>query len=141
MYTYIDGVKTESIACASEQGICADFSGQSRNRQPNVGFLAIEIRTIGMMRRTSSRLSERLLNTIEDRIASGEYPPGVHLDEAELASDFGASRTPIREALIRLSSTGMIEKRPRKGWVVLAASPSRLIEMFEVMAELEAMCG
>jgi DNA-binding GntR family transcriptional regulator len=59
----------------------------------------------------------------------------------ELAAKFGVSRTPIREALIRLGSTGMIEKRPRKGWVVTEASPSHLIEMFEVAAELEAMCG
>ena len=93
------------------------------------------------MKRTGNRLSESFLNAIEDRIASGEYPPGVRLDEVELAAKFGVSRTPIREALIRLGSTGMIEKRPRKGWVVTEASPSHLIEMFEVAAELEAMCG
>jgi DNA-binding GntR family transcriptional regulator len=94
-----------------------------------------------IMGRPGNLLSERLLNAIEDRIASGEYPPGIHLDEVELAETFGASRTPIREALIRLGSTGMIEKRPRKGWVVMEASPNRLCEMFEFMAELEAMCG
>ncbi len=86
-------------------------------------------------------LSERLLDAIEERIATGEAPPGARLDEVELSLSFGVSRTPIREALIRLAAIGMIEKRPRKGWVVAEVSPSRLSEMFEVMAELEGMCG
>ena len=88
-----------------------------------------------------SRMSESLLDAIEDRIATGTYPPGTRLDEAELANDFGVSRTPTREALIQLAAAGMIEKRPRKGFVVTELSPNRLCEMFEVMAELEAMCG
>jgi DNA-binding GntR family transcriptional regulator len=93
------------------------------------------------MDQPSSRLSEQLLETIEERIVTGEYPPGARLDEVELAETFGVSRTPIREALIQLSAMRMIEKRPRKGWVVASVSPNRLCEMFEVMAEMEAMCG
>jgi DNA-binding GntR family transcriptional regulator len=88
-----------------------------------------------------SRLSEQLLEAIEERIVTGEYPPGARLDEVELAEAFGVSRTPIREALIRLSTIRMIEKMPRKGWAVAPASPRRLMEMFEFMAELEALCG
>jgi DNA-binding GntR family transcriptional regulator len=53
----------------------------------------------------------------------------------------GVSRTPIREALIRLGAIRMIEKTPRKGWTVAPVSPQRLCEMFELMAELEALCG
>jgi len=93
------------------------------------------------MTRPASRLSEQLLEAIEERIVTGEYPPRTRLDEVELAGAFGVSRTPIREALIQLSMTRMIEKRPRKGWVVTEVSPSRLCDMFEVMAELEATCG
>jgi len=89
----------------------------------------------------SNRLSDKLLETIEERIVTGEYPAGTRLDEVELAEGFSVSRTPIREALIQLSVMNMIEKRPRKGWVVTEVSPARLCEMFEVMAELEAMCG
>jgi DNA-binding GntR family transcriptional regulator len=87
------------------------------------------------------RLSEQLLEAIEERIVIGEYPPGARLDEVELAADFGVSRTPTREALICLATIGMIEKMPRKGWVVAPASPQRLCEMFEFMAELESLCG
>lgn len=93
------------------------------------------------MEQASSRLSDKLLETIEERIVTGEYPAGTRLDEVELAEAFGVSRTPMREALIQLAVMKMIEKRPRKGWIVTEVSPARLCDMFEVMAELEAMCG
>ncbi|MFM7207244.1 MAG: GntR family transcriptional regulator [Planctomycetaceae bacterium] len=78
---------------------------------------------------------------IEERIVDGRYPPGMRLDEVTLAAEFSVSRTPIRETLIQLSSSGMVDLRPRCGAVVADVSPHRLCEMFEVMAELEAMCG
>lgn len=93
------------------------------------------------MDQSPSRLSEQLLEAIEERIVAGDYPPGARLDEVELAETFGVSRTPTREALIRLATMHMIEKMPRKGWVVAPVSPRRLMEMFEFMAELEALCG
>lgn len=89
----------------------------------------------------TSRRSEQMVDLIEERIATGVYPPGMRLDETELARAFDVSRTPIREALIQLSSIGLIEMRPRRGAIVAEIGPHRLCEMFEVMAELEAMCG
>ncbi|MFO1204901.1 MAG: GntR family transcriptional regulator [Burkholderiales bacterium] len=88
-----------------------------------------------------SRRSEELREVIEERIATGVCAPGSRLDESELAQEFGVSRTPVREALIQLASGGLIEMRPRRGAVVAQIDPQRLVEMFEVMAELEAMCG
>jgi DNA-binding GntR family transcriptional regulator len=90
---------------------------------------------------SSSRRSEELREVIEERIATGAYTPGIRLDETELAEEFGVSRTPVREALIQLASGGLIEMRPRRSAVVAQIDPQRLVEMFEVMAELEAMCG
>ncbi len=85
--------------------------------------------------------SETLRDSIEEMIATGRFCPGEHLDETELAAEFGVSRTPIREALIQLASMGLVVTRPRRGTVVAEIAPQRLVEMFEVMAELEAMCG
>ena len=87
------------------------------------------------------RRSNRLVDQIEDRIATGFYALGERLDEQQLADEFGVSRTPIREALNQLSATGLVVIRPRRGAIVADVSPSQLIQMFEVMAELEAMCG
>ncbi|MFZ6654344.1 GntR family transcriptional regulator [Undibacterium sp. TJN19] len=85
--------------------------------------------------------SASLREEIEELIAIGQLPPGHHLDETELATRFGVSRTPIREALIQLASMGIIVIRPRRGAQVATISPQQLVEMFEVMAEFEAMCG
>lgn len=85
--------------------------------------------------------SHYLRDAIEDMIATGDLRPGDHLDETELAARFSVSRTPIREALIQLASMGLVAIRPRRGAVVAEVAPEQLVEMFEVMAELEAMCG
>ena len=82
-----------------------------------------------------------LRDRIEDRIATGVYAPGERLDETALAGHFGVSRTPVREALQQLAAGGLIELRGRRGAIVSAPTPARLMEMFDVMAELEAMCG
>lgn len=85
--------------------------------------------------------SETLRDAIEEMIAVGKYAPGQHLDETELAAAFGVSRTPIRETLIGLASRGLVVIRPRRGAVVAEFGPQQLVEMFEMMAELEASCS
>jgi DNA-binding GntR family transcriptional regulator len=100
--------------------------------------------TVASRRRTKPpplTRSLELREKIEEEIATGRVMPGSKLDETELAARFGVSRTPIREALIQLASTGLVEMRPRRGAVVPELAPHRLVEMFELMAELEAMCG
>ena len=87
------------------------------------------------------KISDQLREKIEEQIATGELSPGSALDEAMLVEQYGVSRTPVREALIQLAAEGLIEIRPRRGAVVTSIGPARLIEMFEVMSELEAMCG
>jgi DNA-binding GntR family transcriptional regulator len=87
------------------------------------------------------KLPDQLRELIEERVVTGLYGPGMRLDELELAASFGVSRTPIREALIQLASAGVVEIRPRRGAIVSQISPERLREMFEVMAELEALCA
>jgi DNA-binding GntR family transcriptional regulator len=74
-------------------------------------------------------------------IAVGKLAPGQHLDESELAHAFGVSRTPIRETLIQLASMGLVVIRPRRGAVVAELGPRQLVEMFEVMSEVEAVCA
>jgi len=90
---------------------------------------------------STASLPERLRESIEEDIATGKLLPGTRLDEVELATRFGVSRTPIREALRLLLGEGLVETRPHRGAVVAQVTPQRLIEMFEVMAELEAMCA
>ena len=84
---------------------------------------------------------QKLRDQIENGIVTGEFEPGERLDETQLATRFGVSRTPIREALMQLSAIGLIEIRPRRGAIVVDPGPLYVLEMFEVMAELEGMAG
>jgi len=85
--------------------------------------------------------ADRLREALEQDIVTGVLKPGERLDEVVLARRFGVSRTPIREALQRLSMSGLIDLKPRRGAFVREISLTELIEMFEVMAELEGMCA
>lgn len=87
------------------------------------------------------RRAEQLRQLLEDEIASNQLPPGTRLEETALAERFGVSRTPIRETLQMLSASGLVELRPKRGAIVASLTLERLLEMFEVMAELEALCG
>lgn len=83
----------------------------------------------------------KVRDQIENAIVSGEFAPGERLDEVTLSTRYGVSRTPVREALMQLSATGVVDLRPRRGAVVVEHGPQRVYEMFEVMAELEGLAG
>ncbi len=85
-------------------------------------------------------LSDQIRNALTDEIASGALGAGTALDEQDLADRFGASRTPVREALRQLAFNGLVELRPRRGVVVTRMTPERVMDMFEATAEFEAMC-
>ena len=85
--------------------------------------------------------TERLADEIAAAVLSGEFAPGRRLDEAMLAERFGVSRTPVREALRRLASTGLIDLKPRRGATVADATSAQLETLFGAMAEIEAACA
>lgn len=82
-----------------------------------------------------------LAQGIADAIFSGEFVPGSRLDEQQLAHRFAVSRTPVREALRQLATSGLIDVKPRRGAFVTQISPEQLEEMFVAMGELEATCA
>jgi DNA-binding GntR family transcriptional regulator len=87
------------------------------------------------------RRAEIIADQIQEKIFSGEFKNGMRLDEVTLAETFGVSRTPLREAFQRLAQSGLVELLPRRGAFVRQPGPIELMEMFEVMAELEATCA
>jgi len=86
-------------------------------------------------------LANDLRRRLSDAIMAGELGPGSRLDESELAARYGVSRTPVREALRQLAAVGLAEYRPHRGVIVAFPAQRRVAEMFEVMAELEAICA
>ena len=85
--------------------------------------------------------AEELRLQLADEIVRGVLPPGSALDETDIARRFSVSRTPVREALRQLVASGLVDARAHRGAVVARPSLDRLTEMFEAMAELEALCA
>lgn len=81
--------------------------------------------------------SERAYLAIRDGIVKGKYRPGERLLEEWLAKEFQLSRTPIREALMRLYQEGWVIKHPYRGVVVKAIDSKELENIIEVRAVLE----
>lgn len=85
--------------------------------------------------------SEQLATDLSRDIVEGMFPPGTRLDEHTLARHYGVSRTPVREALKRLAGLDLVEVRPRRGVVVASMTTNRVSELFEALAEAEAVCA
>jgi DNA-binding GntR family transcriptional regulator len=78
---------------------------------------------------------------IRQRILDNIWPPGHRALETEVALELGMSRTPVREALMRLSNDGLVEVIPRHGMRVLPVSPSDMVEIYEILTALECMAA
>ncbi len=77
---------------------------------------------------------------ILDAIEAGEFGPGARLVESELAERIGMSRTPVREALQRLETQGMLA-RDGRSLMVASLDHTELAELYTVRAELEGLAA
>ena len=71
-------------------------------------------------------------------IEAGELKPADRLLETELATRFGVSRTPVREAIRRLEAEGIVTHMPRVGAVVRTLGQQEIVELYEMRIVLEA---
>jgi len=81
--------------------------------------------------------TEQVLNAVLDGIDSGRLNPGDVLDEGPLMAAHQVSRTPVREALRRLESDGIVEHRPRVGAVIRSLAHGEIVELYEMRMVLE----
>ena len=84
-------------------------------------------------RKSGATGSVRTYEALKALIISGEYPPGSDLDENELVQRFEVSRTPVREALIRLSMEGLVSMLPNRGAKVSNLNFSDITDHLEIM--------
>lgn len=94
-----------------------------------------------LKKKSGETQADQLRRAIEEQIVSGAIAPGTRLDEQGLATRFGVSRTPVREALRQISNTGLVVLKPRQGAVVATLTLYQLVNMFEAMAALEGLSG
>ncbi len=81
---------------------------------------------------------EAVYRHLKDLLLAGRFAPGERLSEPLLAQTLGVSRTPIREALVRLAEEGLVELIPGRGARVRRFSPEEVEEVYGVRALLEA---
>jgi len=75
------------------------------------------------------------------RILDNDWPPGHRALEHEVATELGMSRTPVREALMRLQNEGLVEVIPRHGMRVLPVSGNDMQEIYQILTALECMAA
>lgn len=86
-------------------------------------------------------LVDAAYEAVRQRILDNVYPPGHQALEQALAEELGISRTPLREAMIRLRNEGLLEIIPRHGIRVLPLSATDMKEIYETLTALESMAA
>src|SRR3546814_18080718 len=89
----------------------------------------------------SMKARDRIHLSIETQISSGQLLPGDPISEDALITQFGVSRTPVREAMLQMQAEGMLTSLPRGGVVVAKMNVAQLFSMWELLAALEGMCA
>lgn len=78
---------------------------------------------------------------LRNLIFMGDLSAGTDHLESELAERLGMSRTPVREALLRLEAQGLLEVRPRKGVRITPVSAKDMTEIYDILTELESLAA
>ena len=92
-------------------------------------------------RAATTSLVDEAYEQIHRRILDNAWPPGHRALEQEVALALGMSRTPVREALLRLQNEGLVEVIPRHGMRVLPVSPNDMREIYQILTALECMAA
>lgn len=89
----------------------------------------------------ASKAADGVYRSLKARIVSMEFKPGELLAEKDLAGEYQTSKTPVREALIKLRADGLVAVLTRKGWMVTEPSLQDVQEMFQIREGLEGMAA
>lgn len=99
------------------------------------------LNTDDMKTKTKATHSEMVRRAIEHDIFTGRFPPGSTIDEDEISERFSVSRTPVREAMLQLIESGLVEKNSRQRATVAKLNVRRLLQLFEALSEVEGLCA
>ena len=100
---------------------------------------AIHAGETGPARRAA--LADLLAADLKAKVLAGEIPAGTKLRQEAVASRFGVSRTPVREAFRKLQAGGLVELAPYRGAIVRGPRPRDVREAYEVRAALEGLAA
>jgi DNA-binding GntR family transcriptional regulator len=84
---------------------------------------------------------ESIYGRVREEILNGQHAPGAALKQDDIASRFGVSKIPLREAFSRLESEGLVTLRPRRGYAVKEFNIEEIKEIFNLRAIIEEHGG
>lgn len=85
--------------------------------------------------------SEAVYQTLHEAIVTGVLPAGSRLAEEDLAGHFTVSRTPVREAVLRLEAERLAERNSRGGLIVASVTPEEILEIYLVRQTLDGLAA
>jgi DNA-binding GntR family transcriptional regulator len=104
---------------------------EETEQQGDTGGQAAKLENLTLWQRVHEHLRQEILDN--------RFPPGSELNEVALSRSLGVSRGPVREALGRLASEGLVTIRPRRGAVVTALSTQQFLAAYQVREALETL--
>jgi DNA-binding GntR family transcriptional regulator len=84
-------------------------------------------------------MADEVFDRLHDSIVTGDLAPGDRVDSGEIAESLGVSRTPVREAILRLDAQGLVERQPYRGVVVTAVDEAAAEEVAALRIHLETL--
>lgn len=82
-------------------------------------------------------LPEKIYNHLRTKLLAGEFPPGTRLDYKKISVELGVSTTPVREAMGKLGSEGLVELVPRAGAIVRKLGAQEAVQLYGVREAIE----
>ncbi len=82
-------------------------------------------------------LPEKIYNHLRTKLLAGELPPGARLDYKKISNEMGVSTTPVREAMGKLASEGLVDLIPRAGAIVRKLGAQEAIQLYGVREAIE----
>jgi GntR family transcriptional regulator, rspAB operon transcriptional repressor len=85
------------------------------------------------------RVADEVFDRLHERIVTGDLAAGDRVDSGDIAESLGVSRTPVREAILRLDAQGLVERQPYRGVVVAAVDPATAEDVAALRIHLETL--
>src|SRR4029077_13140096 len=114
----------------------ARLVGRERVNLPVASLPRTAARTI-----SNDSLSQRVYQALKRDIITGVHQPGEALSEKDLAEKYASSRTPVREAAVRLQHDNLLRVVPNRGYFITKISVQDLVQLYEYRAAVECACA
>ena len=114
---------------------------QSSRRVVRREHLSLPVRHAPVRTTSADSLSKRVYQALKRDIITGVHPPGEALSEKDLAERYSSSRTPVREAAVRLQQDHLLKIIPNRGYFITKISVQDLTDLYDYRTAVECACA